>query len=159
MTLPEAKALHGRVQKLLLSISDNVREDKPLSPEQKAFVNSTMIPVLKIIAVESAFKGGGAPLNIANFSEAIAHDILLQYLDEVMAVVWESVTQLNNSQINDHQIESFRAGIAQSRKVLFTKRTALFEQMAITLELIERTQQIESKLQNMFISHQQGTRQ
>ncbi len=154
VTLPEAKALHGRVQKLLYSISDNVREDKALSVEQKAFVNSTMIPVLKIIAVESAFKGGGAPLNIANFSEAIAHDILLQYLDEVLAVVWESVTQLKNSQINDHQVEAFRSGIAQSRKVLFTKRTALFEQMAITLELIERTQQIESKLQNMFISHQ-----
>lgn len=158
ITLPETNALHGRIQKLLLSISDNVREDKALSEEQKAFVNSTMIPVLKIIAVESAFKGGGAPLNIANFSEAIAHDILLQYLDEVMAVVWESVTQLKNSQINDHQIEAFRSGIAQSRKVLFTKRTALFEQMAITLELIERTQQIETKLQNMFISHQQGAR-
>lgn len=158
VTIPDSKALHGRVQKLLLSISDNVREDKALSVEQKAFVNSTMIPVLKIIAVESAFKGGGAPLNIANFSEAIAHDILLQYLDEVMAVVWESVTQLKNSQINDHQIEAFRSGIAGSRKLLFTKRTALFEQMAITLELIERTQQIESKLQNMFISHQQGSR-
>lgn len=158
ITLPDTKALHGRVQKLLLSISDNVREDKALSEEQKAFVNSTMIPVLKIIAVESAFKGGGAPLNIANFSEAIAHDILLQYLDEVMAVVWESVTQLKNSQINEHQIESFRSGIAQSRKLLFAKRTALFEQMAITLELIERTQQIEAKLQNMFISHQQGAR-
>ena len=113
-----------------------------------------MIPVLKIIAVEAAFKAGGSPLNIANFSEAIAHDILLQYLDEVMSLVWDSVTQLKKSQINDHMIEEFRSGIAQSRKILFAKRTALFEQMAITLELIERTQQIEAKLQSMFVAQQ-----
>jgi len=156
ITLPEAKSLHGRVQKLLQSLSDNVREDKALTAEQKAFINSTMIPVLKIIAVEAAFKAGGSPLNIANFSEAIAHDILLQYLDEVMSLVWDSVTQLKKSQINDHMIEEFRSGIAQSRKILFAKRTALFEQMAITLELIERTQQIETKLQNMFVSSSQG---
>jgi hypothetical protein len=55
-------------------------------------------------------------------------------------------------------IEERRAGIAGSRKLLFAKRTALFEQMSITLDLIERTQQIESKLQNMFISSQQGTK-
>lgn len=154
ITLPETKALHGKVHQLLLSLSDHVRQDKAITAEQKAFVNSTMIPVLKIIAVEAAFKAGGSPLNIANFSEAIAHDILLQYLDEVMSLVWDSVTQLKKSQINNHLIEEFRSGIAQSRKLLFAKRTALFEQMAITLELIERTQQIEAKLQSMFVSQQ-----
>ena len=116
-----------------------------------------MIPVLKIIAVEVAFKEGGSPLSITNFSEAIAHDILFQYLDEVMSLVWDSVTQLKKTQINDHMIEEFRAGIASSRKILFAQRTALFEQMSTTLDLIDRAQQIETKLQNMFISSQQGT--
>ena len=111
------------------------------------------------MAVEAAFKEGGSPLSITNFSEAIAHDILLQYLEEVMTLVWDSVTQLKKTQINDHMIEELRAGIAASRKMLFAQRTALFEQMAITLDLIERTQQIESKLQNMFVSQQQGTKQ
>src|SRR3989338_8091059 len=61
-------------------------------------------------------------------------------------------------QVNDKMIEELRAGISRSRKLLYTKRTALFEQMSITLDLIERTQQVESKLQNMFISSQQGTK-
>jgi conjugative transfer pilus assembly protein TraH len=159
VTLPEAKALHGRVQTLLDSISQKVRMDQALSNVEKGFVNSTMIPVLKIIAVELAFKEGGSPLSVSNFSEAIAHDILLQYLDEVMSLVWDSVTQLKKTQINDHMIEEFRRGIASSRKLLFAKRTSLFEQMSTTLDLIERTQQIERKLQNMFISQQQGTAQ
>lgn len=157
LKLPVEKALFGKVQTLLRSISNKVQTDKALSNEEKGFVNSTMIPVLKIMAVEVAFKEGGSPLSITNFSEAIAHDILLQYLDEVMSLVWDSVTQLKKTQINDHMIEEFRVGLASSRKALFAKRTALFEQMSTTLDLIERAQQIETKLQNMFISQQQGT--
>lgn len=156
LSLPETKSLYGKVQHLLNSISTKVRIDGALSPEERGFVNSTMIPVLKIIAVEVAFKEGGSPISITNFSETIAHDILLQYLDEVMSLVWNSVTQLKKTQINDHMLEEFRAGIAGSRKLLFAQRTALFEQMSITLDTIERTQQIERKLQNMFISQQPG---
>ncbi len=156
VTLPKESALYGKVSKTLQSISKKVQSDTALSAQEMAFVNSTMIPVLKIMAVEVAFKAGGSPLSVSDFSEAIAHDILMQYLEEVMSIVWDSVTQLKKSQINDHVIEEFRSGIAKSRKLLFAKRTALFEQMAITLDLIEKTQQIESKLQNMFIS---GSRQ
>lgn len=156
VTLPKESALYGKVSQTLQSISRKVQTDTALSAQEMAFVNSTMIPVLKIMAVEVAFKAGGSPLSVSDFSEAIAHDILMQYLEEVMSIVWDSVTQLKKSQINDHVIEEFRSGIAKSRKLLFAKRTALFEQMAITLDLIEKTQQIESKLQNMFIS---GSRQ
>lgn len=158
VTLPKEKALYGAVHRLLLSLSKKVREDEKISEQERGFVNATMLPVLKIIAVEAAFKEGGSPISAAEFSEAIAHDILLQYLDEVMSLVWDSVTQLKKVQIDEGMIEELRAGIANSRKLLYAKRTALFEQMAITLDLIERTQQIERKIQNMFISSQQGTR-
>lgn len=159
VTLSKEHALYAKVHRLLLSLSQKIREDKPLSEQERGFVNATRLPVLKIMAVEAAFKEGGSPLSATDFSEAIAHDILLHYLEEVMTLVWDSVTQLKKTQINDHMVEELRAGIASSRKMLFAKRTALFEQMAITLDLIERTQQIESKLQNIFVSQQQGTRQ
>ncbi|EKE08838.1 MAG: hypothetical protein ACD_16C00248G0020 [uncultured bacterium] len=158
VSLPKEKTLSSKVAEILTSLSTKVRTDGKLSDEERGFINSTMIPVLKIITVETAFKKGGSPLSITEFSEAIAHDILLQYLDEVMSLVWDSVTQLKKVQVNDKMIEELRAGISRSRKLLYTKRTALFEQMSITLDLIERTQQVESKLQNMFISSQQGTK-
>jgi conjugative transfer pilus assembly protein TraH len=159
LMIPTKVALNTKVQNLLGSIGQKVSGDEALSEEEKGFVNSTMIPVLKIIAVESAFKEGGRPLNLEMYSEAIAYDILLNYLDEIMSLVWESATQLKQVQMNADMIEQFRAGIADSRKALYTKRTALFQQMATTLDLIERTHQIEAKLQNMFISQQQGTKQ
>lgn len=155
IVIPAARALYGKVHRLLLSLSEKVKGDVVPTPEEQAFVNSTMIPVLKIMAVEAAFKKGGSPLSASDYAEAIAHDILLHYLEEVMELVWDSITHLKKPQINDHVIEEFRKGVASSRKVLFAQRTALFEQMAITLDLIERTQQIESKVQNMFISSQQ----
>lgn len=158
MVLPKAKALYSIVDKLLISLSKKIQKHEEISEQEEGFVNATMIPVLKIIAVETAFKEAGSPISATEFSEAIAHDILLQYLDEVMSLVWDSVIQLKKVQINDGMIEELRSGIASSRKLLYAKRTALFEQMTITLDLIERTQQIEAKLQNMFISSQQGTK-
>ena len=152
VSLPKEKTLSSKVAEILTSLSTKVRTDGKLSDEERGFINSTMIPVLKIIAVETAFKSSGSPLSVNEFSEAIAHDILLQYLDEVMSLVWDSVTQLKKVQINDGMIEELRAGIASSRKGLYDKRTALFEQMSITLDLIERTQQIERKIQNTFVS-------
>ncbi|MBY0501636.1 MAG: conjugal transfer protein TraH [Alphaproteobacteria bacterium] len=146
------KALSHKIGSMLDSIKSHLWHDKSLSEPQKAFVNSTMIPILKIIAVEMAFKQGGSPISIGSYQEAIAHDILLQYLDEVMELVWTSVTQLKQTQINDQMIEKFRAGVASSRKRLFAERTKMFEQISLTLEAIERTHQIEAKLQNMFIS-------
>ena len=159
VVLAKENALSSKVRKILASMADKVRIDKGLSQEEEGFVNSTMIPILKIIAVETAFKKGGSPVSVTDFSEAIAHDILLQYLDEVMSLVWDNVTQLKENQINDKMIEQLRSGIARARKVFYAKRTALFQQMTITLDLIERTQKIETKLQNTFISSQQGTQQ
>lgn len=157
MRLPPGAALDTKVQTLIKSISEKVKVDAKLTPAEEGFINSTMIPVLKIIAVEMAFKAGASPLNLQTYSEAISYDILLQYLDEIMNLVWESATQLQQIQINGQMIEKFRASISTSRKALYAKRMTLFQQMATTLDLIERTHQIEAKLQNMFISQQQGT--
>ncbi len=157
--LSKEKALAYRVDRFLSSIQQSLLADRVLTPEQQGFINSTMIPVLKIMAVEMAFKQGSAPVNLNAYRDAIAYDIVLQYLDEAMALVWESLTHLKQVQINDAMIEKFRSGIANSRKLLFAKRTALFQQISITLEAIERTQQVERKLQNQFVSQQQGTKE
>jgi conjugative transfer pilus assembly protein TraH len=146
------KALAPKVRGLLNSIKERLWVDREeLSAEEQAFVNSTMIPILKIMAVEMAFKQG-SPITISSYQDAIAHDILLQYLDEVMELVWVSVSQLKHIQINGDIMEKFRDGIAEARKTLFAERTKMFEQISLTLETIERTHQIELKLQNMFIS-------
>jgi len=157
LIVPQKAALDTKVQSLIQAISQKVAVDKALSLEEKGFVNATMIPVLKIIAVEAAFKSGGSPLNLKMYSEAIAYDILLNYLDEIMSLVWESANQLKQVQLNADVIEQFRVGVSAAQKALYAKRTSLFQQMSTTLDLIERSHQIEAKLQNMFISQQQGT--
>ena len=155
-TLPRERSLAYKVDLMVSSLHQHLLQEKPLTDEQQAFVNSTMIPILRILAVEMAFKAGGSPESLTNYKDAIAHDILLQYLDDVMDLVWNSTTHLKHVQINDKMIESFRRGIASARKTLFAKRTSLFQQISLTLEAIERTKQIERKLQNQFISSVRG---
>jgi len=147
------KALSQKVGALLGSIQTKLWNDtEELTPEERAFINSTLIPILKIMAVEMAFKKGGPPISVLSYQAAIAHDILLQYLDEVMELVWTSLTQLKEVQISDEMIEKFRVDITASRQRLFAERTKMFEQISLTLEAIERTHQIEMKLQNAFIA-------
>lgn len=158
ISFKKGEALYEKVQKSISTIAAHLAKDKALLEPEKAFVNSTIIPVLKIMAVETAFKAGGSPIHVAEFSEAIAHDILLQYLEEVMGVVSQSLSQLQKTQLNDKMMDGFQRGIGEARKVLFAKRTQVFEQMVTTLALIERTQQLESKLQSVFLSLQKGER-
>jgi hypothetical protein len=54
--------------------------------------------------------------------------------------------------MSDKMMGEFQSGIEDSRKQLFAERTKMYEQLNITQEAVERTQQIEAKLQNMFIS-------
>lgn len=153
------KALSKKVRSMLDSIRAKLWVDTTaLTGPEQDFVNSTMIPILKIMAVEMAFKQG-SPITITSYQDAIAHDILLQYLDEVMELVWTSVTQMKQVQIRGDILDKFREGISSARKQLFAERTKMFEQISLTLEAIERTHQIEVKLQQMFVSQQQGTKQ
>jgi conjugative transfer pilus assembly protein TraH len=155
---PKGSGLRNQVEVMLNNISERVRVDKALSPEELAFVNSTRIPILKMLSIEMAYRSGLGPIHTNEYAEAIAYDILLGYLDEIMGVVMDSLNQLQKVQVSDAIINEFRADIRHVRQELFHERTNLFHQIMLTLETMERTQQIEAKLQNAFISYQQGAR-
>lgn len=155
---PRGSGLLNQVEVMLHNISERVRVDSTLSPEELAFVNSTRLPILKMISIEMAYRSGLGPVHIREYAEAIAYDILLGYLDEVIGVVMDSLDQLQKVQVSDGTINEFRADIRQVRREIFNERTNLFHQIMLTLETMERAQQIEAKLQNAFISYQQGAR-
>ncbi len=152
ISIGETNSLYGRVHSLLSSMSEKLRTDTPTTHQEQALVNSTIIPILKILAVESAFKAGGSPVRVTEFSEAIAHDILLQYLDQVLEVISQSIVNLQNVQIDAGIIEEFKTDIARARRIILERRNGVFQQMSTTLSLIEQTQQIEQKLHSMFVA-------
>lgn len=153
MQVSSDKALVQRVDKLLRSMSDKVMNGEgDITAEERGLVGSTKLPIFKIIAVQSAFKADGSHIGISEFSEAIAYDALLQYLEQVLDTVAISLNHLRKVQIDDAVIAEFRNDISKARKRILDMRNGIFQQLNTTLSLIERSRQIEQQLQSMFIS-------
>ena len=113
-------------------------------------MNSTQLPIFKILTIQTAFKPDNSPLQLSELSEVIAYDILLKYLHRVVDLVSESVKHLQSVQINDADIQSFLSELRASKTLIYQRRQGLFHQMNTTLAVMERTQQIERQLYQLF---------
>lgn len=150
------RGLFGRVQSLLEGLSAKVRADEAISREEQAFVNATALPVMAILAVEVAFRSDGSPLKASAFAEAIAYDLLLRYFEGILDLLTENLRDLEQVQVDDAVIKDFKKDLRQAQQKLTEKRNGLYQQMLTHLKMIEQAQQIEHKLQHLFITTHSG---
>jgi conjugative transfer pilus assembly protein TraH len=154
MRLPKESAILYKVQTYITRLSEKVVTDSAIGEEEKAFVNATYFPILKIIAVESAFKEGNAPISADEIAEIVAYDIVLRYLSRVIDLTAYGVTKLQSIQLTGEPFKAFSDGIHQTRKLIYQKRHGLFAQLNATLSVIERTTQIEKQLHDLFMQEE-----
>lgn len=88
--------LNQRVVTMLNNLVVKVQSDTSISDTEKGFLNSVTIPILKMITVSLALGAGAEALDIANYSDVIAKDILKQYLLEVLEIIGQSLTGSTN---------------------------------------------------------------
>ncbi|HQZ60110.1 MAG TPA: conjugal transfer protein TraH [Acinetobacter sp.] len=150
VNIPAQQAFLAKVDTLIQSLNDKLKTDSPSTPAEKDFVNSTHLPIFKILTIQTAFKPDNSPLKLSELSEVIAYDILLKYLNRVVDLVSESVKHLQSVQINDADIQSFLTELRTSKTLIYQRRQGLFQQMNTTLAVMERTQQIERQLHQLF---------
>lgn len=151
ITIAKENAILYKVQEYITKLSQKVLTDGSIAPEEKAFVNSTYFPILKIIAVETAFKEGQSPISADEIAEVVAYDIVLQYLTRVVDLTAYAAAKLQSIQLTGEPFKEFASGITQVRKLIYQKRHGLFTQLNTTLGIIERTNQIEKQLHDLFM--------
>lgn len=82
VTVSQNNSLNQRVQNMIKNISDKLVSDDPLTSQEKGFIESTSVPILRYTVDPQM-------LNISTFypslSDYIAYDILLQYLNELLS--------------------------------------------------------------------------
>ncbi len=144
------QAFLAKVDNLIKELNRKLKTDEASTPAEKDFVNSTHLPIFKILTIQTAFKPDNSPLQLSDLSEVIAYDILLKYLDRVVDLVSESVKHLQSVQINDADIQSFLAELRAVKTLIYHRRQGLFHQLNTTLAVMERTQQIERQLHQLF---------
>lgn len=141
-------ALIERVKAILISIQNKIYDDTPLDLAEIAFLNSTRLPFYKIINVSTAYRRGGAPIDIIDYAELGAVDILFQYLSEILDVINESVDHIRLSQVDDAEINRFQKSLHSTRSRVMERRSASFKQIEQVISIIHKTELLEKNLMN-----------
>ena len=140
-----------KVRTMTDSLYEKVLKDEESSEEEQGFINSTSIPVLRILAINAAYKNDTQPIAISELAEVIAYDILLRYVESVLDLVLEHMMQLKNAQITDTSIKEFKDNIGKTQRLLLSERRSLLHHMQASIAVIERTKQMEEYVYNKFI--------
>ncbi|EKF67009.1 putative ATP-binding F pilus assembly protein [Serratia plymuthica A30] len=93
MTITEDNSLTRLVMKMLISMQSKLSEDLPLTDQEKGFVNTTSVPVLKYLTSSASM--GQSATYLIKVSDYIAQDMMIQYLQEL--VKQASMTLVNNN--------------------------------------------------------------
>ena len=142
--------------KLLQDMTNKILTDTALTPAEMGLLQTTRIPIYKMLNVESAFVGDKKVLDIVSFADVIATDILFQYLDENLSVVHTSVSSL---QYPESMMEPFEQGINQARAAVRSAQRNATSQISMAAQLINQTQTIEQMLAGELSSQMSNTLQ
>lgn len=150
VSLSDHHALQKRVHVILESLVQKIYEDGEPTAEEKDFLNSTRLPVFKMLNVLTAFRKGHAPLDIHHYADLIALDVLYKYVLEVIDIVHDSVAQLRAVQVDESHMEKFLKALRVARERITVRRNNAFQHMDTVLSFIQSTQLVEKQLHVMM---------
>jgi len=153
LVLQENQALYAKIRKLLEDLVTKIqadRGDQVATAGEMSLINATTLPVYKIINVTTAYQKGRAPINIGEYAEIIAFDVVYKYINDVFDAFQDGIHQLRALQFTDEHIQPFLEGMQNSRKVLFQHRQSVFAKMDMMLGFIQKTQMIEKQIHHMM---------
>jgi conjugative transfer pilus assembly protein TraH len=145
------KGFLNEVESKLASIQHKLYEDKDggtLSGEEESFVNATHLPIFQIMSINTNFRKGAEPISHQEYAEAVAYDILLHWFNYILDAVNLNIDNLRQAQIIDAIIEQFKKNIKENINYINHKRTNIYKQMQLILNVVERAQQIEKQFFN-----------
>lgn len=153
LVLSENQALYAKIRSILEGLVTKIqadRGDQEATDGEMALINATTLPVYKIINVTTAYQKGRAPINIGEYAEIIAFDVVYKYVNDVFDAFHDGIHQLRALQFTDEHIQPFLEGMQNSRKTLFQHRQSVFAKMDMMLGFMQKTQMIEKQIHHMM---------
>ena len=125
-----------------------VHIDQPLTEAERAILALTNVPIIAILNVITAWKGGKCPLHISEVAEIIALDLLFQYLEEVVSLIYAGISKLESAQVSESQLTKFRNDIDKLRQLLMLERNKAYKKIEQVQLLTNKIKVIEQQLAN-----------
>ncbi|MBP9777696.1 MAG: conjugal transfer protein TraH [Rickettsiaceae bacterium] len=141
--IPKEKSFINLVKTKLTTIVNKIQTNDELKDSEIKFIQSTTLPVYKMLNVQSAFTRGLSTLDVTTYSEVIATDMLYLYLEESMQ---EIITKAKALELPDAEYREFINGIEQAKQNIRNRKLDTYKQRALTMQMIEQTMLIEKRL-------------
>jgi conjugative transfer pilus assembly protein TraH len=104
-------AIKAKVETLLGRMQRKVTTDEPFTDEEIALLNKTRLPLLRILNVMSAYRQGAAPISLAEYADAVAIDIVCQYIRNVLDVIRLNITRKMQIQFDASVLERYEESL------------------------------------------------
>lgn len=148
-TIDVAHGLESKVRELILDMAAKIKENVPQTEASKGLIESTQYPVMKMVSVQLAFMKDSAMIDSTRYSEAIAIDILFQYLNENLQLVKQAS---GNLQYPEAIMKAFQSDLTEARRDLIQMESTAHQRMSMAMQMIQETQTIEQMLVGEFSS-------
>jgi conjugative transfer pilus assembly protein TraH len=148
-------SLVGKIESLIESIAYKIRSEtagnfEKLTPEEENLIRMSAFPIIPMIKTEIVRKSGNVSLSINEYVEAISFDVAINYLEEMLGLVYAAVLELENAQFDGSKIESFRREMRQVRKHLQNYKQVGMNRTKIIQDVKRRTELLEKQIRINF---------
>lgn len=144
LNIDQKNSFVGMVSAKLNSITEKIRSnDSPLSASEIEFINSTSLPIYKMLNVHAAFSRGLSAFDLTMYSELIAADILYRYLEESINEVLRKARML---QLPESEYKEFIKGIEIAKQNIRNKKIDNYNANTQRIQMIEQSMLIEKRL-------------
>ena len=145
----------SQISQLVNSIAGKLQNEAAganvvLTAEENNLAQTSSVPIISIISLELAMKGHGISLATEEYSELIAFDYLVSYLDNMVGEVYKALGSLEYSQMDGEHIKSFKEEIRFIKGYLSTERQDAFERMNTLLGVKQRFIQVQHMVRSNF---------
>jgi len=135
--------LYEKLTKFCETVCDKIRDGVPLSDEERALVQHSRVPVLKLLTVNLFSHEEVLPYQ--EIVEVMAFDVIIRWVERVIHLVDEAVAYIRSVQIDDTVFHLFTKNIRHTRSLLATFKQGFYHHLRSIISLVERSKLIEQR--------------
>ncbi|MDF3047711.1 MAG: conjugal transfer protein TraH [Candidatus Midichloriaceae bacterium] len=146
-TIKAEDAFKSKIEKIIFTLVEKIKRDEPLNEEEKHFLNyKASIPLYKILNVYAAYSGAGALFELPAYTEAIALQMMFEYLNDVLRQV--ELASDNLIIASDDHLKRFKDNLRDVRRSLTERELKTHQSYSTLMKLVDRAMAIEGVLSN-----------
>ncbi len=137
------ESLCEKILELLNSILAKIYDGAPLSLTERAFVENSRVPILRMLTVNAM--SHQEVMDHHEIAQVVAFDMVIRWVEYVMSLVQDAVNNIRSSQIDDVAFELFLKNLRHARRVLQSHKRGFYSHMRSVISLVERSRLLERK--------------